>query len=246
MSLLTRYQDQGQRSPFGNLFFLGSLKEKSSQLPVLVHNCREQTHGMWLRRGIWVWRISQEELWVSCTSVHQGSEPAAVPRRPELAGDQSSVLPFHGLTEGGSHLLSSSSSSPAGLDWRMLLLLVPMETPSQDAEGRDASSPLCRCTPKPQLLALQTCCWQPRGTKHRGKLLPIPTWSTDTWRDRTGANSSQSQPEMYSFSKAVTPKSSVKSSSLLDATTTRQGPEEKLPKTRAEKSKYDPNVILLL
>lgn len=189
VSLLTRYQDQGQRSPFGNLFFLGSLKEKKSQLPVLVHNCREQTHGMWLRGGIWVWRISQEELWVSCTSVHQGSEPAAVPRRPELAGDQSSVLPFHGLTEGGSHLLSSSSSSPAGLDWRMLLLLVPMETPSKDAEGRDASSPLCRVHPKApaagtadMLLAAQR---QPPPHphlehrhlegQHRGKFFPEPT-----------------------------------------------------------------------
>lgn len=49
VSLLTGHKDQGRRSPFGNLLILGSLKKKTSHLPVLVHNRREQTHGMWLR-----------------------------------------------------------------------------------------------------------------------------------------------------------------------------------------------------
>lgn len=179
-----------------------------------------------------------------CCGAHS-LQQTPVPRRLELAGDQSSVLPFHGLREGGSHVLSSSS--PAGLDQRMLLLQVPMETRSHAAEGEGCQLPPCAgCTPNPRLLALETCCWQPKGTRHRGKLLPIPTWCTNTSRDRTRAKSSQSQPEMYSSSKAVTPKSSVKSPSLLDATITRQGPEEKLAKTQAEKSKYDPNVMLLL
>lgn len=170
MFLLTRYQDQGQRTPFGNLFFLGSLKKKSSHLPALVHNCRNKPMGCGEEEGPG-FGGSARSCGVPvpvCTGV-QSLQQTPGPRRPELAGDQSLVLPFHGLTEAGSHLLSSSS--PAGLDWRMLLLLVPMEM----LKERAASSHPAQGAPQtPRCWHCRHAACSPKAPNTEGNSSPSP------------------------------------------------------------------------
>lgn len=116
------------------------------------------------------------------------SELSAALSRPQVAA-----------REGGSHLLSSSSSSsPAGLDWRMLLLLVPMETPSHDAEGEG-----CQLHPSqgaPQTLAAGTADTLPAAQRHQtqGQTPPRPCLVHKhlQGQDKAGQTLSQSQPEM--------------------------------------------------
>lgn len=179
-----------------------------------------------------------------CTSA-QSLQQTPIPRRPELAGDQSSVLPFHGLREGGSHPLSSP---PLQLDWTRgcSCCWFPWRHRAMMLMERAASShPLQGAPQTPSCWHCRHAACSPKVPNTEANSSPSPPGvQTPRGTGQARKNSSQSQPETYSSGKALIPNSSVKSPSLLDAT--RQGPEEKVAETQAEKSKYDPNIILLL
>lgn len=150
-------------------------------------------------------RVSQKELQVSCTSVHWCSEPAADPSPQSWLVIRAQCCPF---TASGK-VAALSLSSPAGLE----------DAPAAGSHG-DTELKERAASSHPAQGAPQTpSCWHCRHAAcspkapHGGKL--IPTWYTNPSRDKTRANSAQSQPEMYGSSKAVTPKSSVKSPTLL-------------------------------
>lgn len=115
----------------------------------------------------------------------------------------------------------------------VVLVLLLLSTGLQDAPaaGSHGDKELC-CRwrwPHAPTFAGCTLLLQPKAPNAEANPSP-PSMQTPQGTQQTGANSSQSQPEIHSLSKGVMLNPTIKSPSSLDAPITRQGPAERLQK----------------